>query len=119
MRIPLSMNLLAVALALGASAVLAQGRPDLVEQSLRNPAHEHIAGQMLVQFRRGVADVDKVEALGRIGADMVDDYVMTHQRGDGKGDLHLVRLQFGISVAAAMRSSARSGPTALESMSKL
>jgi subtilisin family serine protease len=103
MRIPLSMNLMAVALALGASAALAQGRPDLVEQSLRNPAHEHVGGQMLVQFRRGAADVDKVEALGRIGADMVDDIVMTHQRGDGKGDLHLVRLPFGLSVAAAMR----------------
>jgi subtilisin family serine protease len=33
----------------------------------------------------------------------VDDVVMTHQRSDGKGDLHLVRLPFGLGVAAAMR----------------
>ena len=58
---------------------------------------------MLVQFRRGVADVDKATALGRINATLVDDVVMTHQRSDGKGDLHLVRLPFGLGVAAAMR----------------
>jgi subtilisin family serine protease len=34
---------------------------------------------------------------------MVDEIVMTHQRGDGKGDLHLVRIPLGLSVAAAMR----------------
>lgn len=96
-------SLSALVLALGASIALAQGRPDLVEQTLRNPAREHAAGQMLVQFRRGVADVDKVAALGRINATLVDDVVMTHQRSDGKGDLHLVRLPFGLDVAAAMR----------------
>jgi len=103
MRIRLSMNLIALTLALGASAALSQGRPDLVEQSLRDEAREHVSGQMLVQFRRGVADVDKAAALGRINATLVDDVVMTHQRSDGKGDLHLVRLPFGLGVAAAMR----------------
>ena len=61
-------GLSALVFALGASIALAQGRPDLVEQSLRNPAREHVAGQMLVQFRRGVADVDKSAALARIDA---------------------------------------------------
>jgi len=103
MRIRLSMNLIALTLTFGASAALAQGRPDLVEQSLRDEAREHVSGQMLVQFRRGVADVDKVTALGRMNATLVDDVVMTHQRSDGKGDLHLVRLPFGLGVAAAMR----------------
>ena len=82
MRMPLSMNLIAVALALGASAAIAQGRPDLVEQSLRNPAREHVAGEMLVQFRRGVADIDKAAALARIDIALVDDIVLTHQRSD-------------------------------------
>jgi len=103
MRIRLSMNLIALTLAFGLSTALAQGRPDLVEQSLRDEAREHVAGQMLVQFRRGVADVDKVAALGRINAALIDEIVMTHQRSDGKGDLHLVRLPFGLGVAAAMR----------------
>jgi subtilisin family serine protease len=103
MRVRLSMNLIALTLALGASAALSQGRPDLVEQSLRDEAREHVSGQMLVQFRRGVADVDKAAALGRINATLVDDVVMTHQRSDGKGDLHLVRLPFGLGVGAAMR----------------
>jgi subtilisin family serine protease len=103
MPLRLSKTLIALTLALGASAALSQGRPDLVEQSLRDEAREHVSGQMLVQFRRGVADVDKVTALGRINATLVDDVVMTHQRSDGKGDLHLVRLPFGLGVAAAMR----------------
>ena len=99
----LSKTLIALTLAFGASAALSQGRPDLVEQSLRDEAREHVSGQMLVQFRRGIADIDKVAALGRINATLVDDVVMTHQRSDGKGDLHLVRLPFGLGVAAAMR----------------
>ena len=103
MLLRLSKTLIALTLALGASAALSQGRPDLVEQSLRDEAREHVSGQMLVQFRRGVADVDKATALGRINATLVDDVVMTHQRSDGKGDLHLVRLPFGLGVAAAMR----------------
>ena len=103
MQLRLSMSLIALALALTASPTLAQGRPDLVEQSLRDEAREHVAGQMLVQFRRGVADVDKVAAVGRINAVLIDEIVMTHQRSDGKGDLHLVRLPFGLGVAAAMR----------------
>jgi subtilisin family serine protease len=103
MPLRLSKTLIALTLALGASAALSQGRPDLVEQSLRDEAREHVSGQMLVQFRRGVADVDKAAALGRINATLVDDVVMTHQRSDGKGDLHLVRLPFGLGVAAAMR----------------
>jgi subtilisin family serine protease len=102
-QIRLTQTLIALALALGASTALAQGRPDLVEQSLRDAEREHVAGQMLVQFRRGVADVEKVAALGRINATLVDEVVMTHQRSDGKGDLHLVRLPFGLGVAAAMR----------------
>jgi subtilisin family serine protease len=103
MQYRLTQCVVALAVALGATAALAQGRPDLVEQSLRNPDREHVAGQMLVQFRRGVADVDKAAALARINAALIDEVVMTHQRSDGKGDLHLVRLPFGLDVAAAMR----------------
>jgi len=91
------------ALILGTTAAMAQGRPDLVAQSLRDPGREYVAGQMLVQFRRGVADVDKEAVLGRIGAAIADDVAMTGGRSDGKGDLHLVRLPFGLGVAAAMR----------------
>jgi subtilisin family serine protease len=91
------------ALALAATAAVAQGRPDLVEQSLRDPGREHVPAQMLVQFRRGVADVDKDAVLGRIGAAVIEDIALTGRRSDGQGDLHLVRLPGGLSVAAAMR----------------
>lgn len=103
MQIKPMMVAVLAALTLGATSALAQGRPDLVAQSLRDAAREFVPGQMLVQFRRGVADVDKEAAVGRIGADLIDDVVLTSRRSDGKGDLHLVRLPLGLSVAAAVR----------------
>ena len=97
-------GLSALVFALGASIALAQGRPDLVEQSLRNPAREHVgradAGSVPPR-RRG-----RRQGPQRWGASTRRSWttlVMTHQRSDGKGDLHLVRLPFGLSVAAAMR----------------
>ena len=91
------------AFGLAVSGASAQGRPDLVEQSLGNSAREYVPGEMLVQFRRGVADDDKVDAVGRIGGALVDDVAMTSRRADTRGDLHLVRLPLGLSIAAAMR----------------
>ena len=91
------------AFGLAVSGASAQGRPDLVEQSLGNSAREYVPGEMLVQFRRGVADDDKVDAVGRIGGALVDDVAMTSRRADNRGDLHLVRLPLGLSIAAAMR----------------
>ena len=44
---------LACSLSLPASA---QGRPDLVAASLNDPGRAHVAGEVLVQFRRGATD---------------------------------------------------------------
>ena len=98
-----SKNLVSLTLAIGASVALAQGRPDLVEQSLRDEAREHVSGQMLVAIPTWRRRCRQGAALGRINATLVGDVAMTHQRSDGKGDLHLVRLPFGLGVAAAMR----------------
>jgi len=97
-----------VAAALGAAVSMpsaAQGRPDLVAQSLRD--RPHVAGELLVQFRRGAADEAKVAALRAVGASLDEEVVSGAGRTDGRGDLHLVKLPPGLAVAAAMRGLER------------
>jgi subtilisin family serine protease len=84
-----------------ATVAAAQGRPDLVAASLKDKPH--VAGQLLVQFRPGIGDAVKAAALGRIGALVHDDVSLASRRGDGKGDLHLVKLPVGLQIAAALR----------------
>ncbi len=83
----------------------AQGRPDLVAQSMRD--RPFVGGQMLVQFRRGASDADKDTVVRGLGAQVVDDVRLGSARNDGKGDLQLVRLPVGLAVAAAMREAGR------------
>jgi hypothetical protein len=82
----------------------AQGRPDLVEQSLRDPGRHYVAGQMLVQFRRGTDATAQAAALAFVGARRAETVRAEGTRGDGKGDLHLLRLPPGLAVADAVRS---------------
>ena len=100
---------LAVVAALVATATMlsavAQGRPDLVAQSLRD--RPFVGGEMLVQFRRGASDADKDAVLRGLGARIVDDLLLGSARNDGKGDLHLLRLPVGLAVAAGLREAGR------------
>jgi subtilisin family serine protease len=86
-----------------AGSVQAQGRPDLVAASMRDSARQYVPNEVLVQFRGGVGDFAKAQALGRINGRIADDVLPAAQRRDGKGDLHLVALPPGLTVAAAMR----------------
>jgi subtilisin family serine protease len=95
---------LACSLSLPASA---QGRPDLVAASLNDPGRAHVAGEVLVQFRRGATDDQKAAALHGVGGRIHDDVRMGHERQDGKGDLHLVKLPPGLAIAAAVRDLER------------
>ena len=100
---------LAVAAAFVATATMltavAQGRPDLVAQSMRD--RPFVGGEMLVQFRRGASDADKDVVLRSLGSRVVDDVLLGSARNDGKGDLHLLRLPVGLAVAAALREAVR------------
>ncbi|HEY2926338.1 S8 family peptidase [Piscinibacter sp.] len=100
----LALATLAAALPLSAHA---QGRPDLVAASLKDSTKTHVPGELLVQFKPGASDAAKDNALAGLGARIHDDIRMGHQRLDGKGDLHLVRLPVGLTVAAAMRGLER------------
>ena len=100
---------LAVVAAFVATATMltavAQGRPDLVVQSMRD--RPFVGGEMLVQVRRGASDADKDAMLRGLGARIVDDVLLGSARNDGKGDLHLLRLPVGLAVAAALREAGR------------
>ena len=82
-----------------ATAAQAQGRPELVDASLRNPAMKYVAAELLVQFKAGHSDVDQVGALARVGAQ-----VASTLRRDAKGTLQKLRLPAGASVPEAIRA---------------
>jgi subtilisin family serine protease len=108
MKTPSTLSLAAVVAAtVAAGSALAQGRPDLVAASLRDASRQHVPTEVLVQFRAGATESAKGAALGRVGGRVADDVLMGPQRRDGKGDLHVVSLPPGLSVAAAMRGLER------------
>ncbi|HET9024093.1 MAG TPA: S8 family peptidase [Burkholderiaceae bacterium] len=94
--------LAALAAALPLTEAGAQSRSPRALASLLDPAYSHVPGEMLVQYRRGVSDSDKERAIRRVGGVFVDEVARGSARFDG-GDLELLRLPPGLSVAAAMR----------------
>jgi subtilisin family serine protease len=101
-RVALHVCALAVA-ALAAAPVAAQGRPDLVSRGLENAALRYAPDQLIVQFKPGVTEAAKQAMLEGLGASVARDLRLAAQRGDGRGDLHLISLPAGSSVAAAFR----------------
>ena len=57
--------------AFGASSAFAAGRPDLVAQGLAQ-GKPHVAGELIIQFRDGASDGDKVRALKRANGERVE-----------------------------------------------
>jgi subtilisin family serine protease len=94
--------LTALALASLSLAAAAQGRPDLVDQSLRNPAQQFVAGEVIVQFRSGVGEATKLRVLGALQGRLERDLLPASRRADGRGDLHLARTGPGRSMQAVL-----------------
>lgn len=92
-----------VLLALFASqvAVFAQGKSALVLSQLATVPH--VPNEVLVQYRAGATDAQKATALARISGARDSNVVNGAWRRDGLGDLDLVRLPPGLSVAAGVR----------------
>jgi len=104
MTVHLRLIAAAVAAAAFAAPVLSQGRPDLVEQGLRDPARQHVPSQMLVQFRAGVDAPTQFAALTAVRAQRAETLLPANRRTDGRGDLHLLNLPPGLAVADAVRA---------------
>ena len=88
--------------ALAPSAALAQSTQSFeIRQSLR-AGRAHVPEQLLVQFRADVDDASQTQLLGRINAQRVEALVRRSNRQDRKGDLILIKIPRGQSVADAM-----------------
>lgn len=98
--------LAAAAIALPLSAQ-AQGRPDLVSQGLRDTSKQYVPDQLIVQFRATASESGKAAALAQVSGSIQLDLRLRDKRADGRGDLQLVKLPAGISVAAAVAALQR------------
>lgn len=89
---------IAVALAALSGAALAGGQPDKVVAELQQPHRHFVAGEMLVQFKPGVAKALRDAALARVGGQVLERI---------RGDLHLIslpRAEHSADLAAAVRA---------------
>jgi subtilisin family serine protease len=102
-RTPLTVIAAAAAMALLATPAQAQGRPDLVAQSLAAGA-AHVPGELLVQFKRGVSAEARSRTLARIDGRPLQRLKAAAQRRDGRGDLERVSMRQGLAMAAALRA---------------
>lgn len=81
---------------------MAGGRPDLVIAGLNN-GRAHQAGELLVKFRDGVSAAQSSAFIRGFGAQKIDTVI----RGNAKrGELALLKLPAGRSVAASVRALA-------------
>jgi thermitase len=64
---------------------------------------EWVPGEMLVQFKAGIGNVDKSRALARINGEQMEMVMSEERRNDGQGPLVLVKYQPDIPMAAAMK----------------
>jgi len=94
-----------MALVGGGSTAWAQtsgpGLSDLALASLTR--HQHIPDEVLVQYRPGTTAAAKGRALGRVFGRFQENVVNGGWRGDGRGDLDLVKLPAGLTIAGAAR----------------
>lgn len=65
--------------------------------------HQHIPDEILVQYRSGTTPGSKGLALGRVFGRLKENVVNGGWRGDGRGDLDLVKLPAGLTIAGAAR----------------
>ena len=90
-----------VAVAAVSTAALAQGKSELALSHLATAAH--VTNEVIVQYRAGTTEAQKAAALARISGVRDSNVVNGAWRRDGGGDVDLVRLPPGLTVAASVR----------------
>lgn len=92
----------AVAAATALAAVPAAAQDAKADLARASSGPQFVPGEVLVKFRPGTAAADKTAARGRAGAIGAEAITTPLMRQQGVGDLELVRLPPGMSVARAM-----------------
>jgi subtilisin family serine protease len=87
-----------------ALSALGQGRADPIQAEL--DASEHMPDEVLVQYRSGTTRAERSATRGRIGGMHLEMVAKQDRRGDGGGDLELVRVPPGVGLADALASLA-------------
>ena len=76
-----------------------QGRSDAAPQA--NPDAQFVPNELLVQFRGGTNEAGRAAAHATVGGRFVETVTEGGSRNDGKGDLELIALPPGMTIAAA------------------
>jgi subtilisin family serine protease len=92
----------AVAAATALAAVPAGAQDARTDLARAESSPQFVPGEVLVKFRPGTAAADKVAARGRASAVGVEAITTPLMRQQGAGELELLRLPAGMSVARAM-----------------
>ena len=93
---------LAVTLALAGTQVVAGENTAKVMAGLK-AGRAHVADELIVQYKYGVSESQRGRALGRAGANETEVLMRGHDRRDGRGDLQLVQVPVGKSLAQAIK----------------
>lgn len=93
---------LAVTLALAGSQAVAGEHTAKVLAGL-SAGRAHVADELIVQYKYGSTETQKGRALGRAGAGETEVLLRGHQRQDGRGDMQLVSVPVGKSLAQAIK----------------
>ncbi len=92
---------LMLVVAIAPPGVFAQGRSDEALAALERV--RHVSDEVLVQFVPGATELQKNVTRDRIRSERRETVVSEHRRKDGGGDLELLRLPPGRTVAEAIR----------------
>jgi subtilisin family serine protease len=100
----MKLSVLMLAAMMASGTALAQGRPDLVEQSLRGGRAQFVPGELLVQFKPGTSAQAQESAVAFVRGATKETVLQASRRVDGKGDLQVLSLPPGLAVVDAFRA---------------
>ena len=92
--------IVAVTSTLGAAPAWSQSAEADLARASSGP--QFVPDEMLVKFRPGTSATDKAKARGLASASVIDEVTTPLMKAQGTGDLELVRLPPGLTVANAM-----------------
>jgi subtilisin family serine protease len=92
---------IAISLALSASVMAGENTPKVMADL--KAGRPYVADELIVQYKSGVQNQERGRALGRVNANEAEMLVSAMQRNDSRGDMQLVQLPVGKSMAQAIK----------------